>query len=364
MNDFRKLPLTLAVATGLGLSSAALAQMDVENPSGVSGTLPTTSGTAIVLYDQTDSASGNGAPDQDFEAANDLYDAEGADDFIVPGGEQWSIQVVSTVGTQSSGGSAASVDITFYADNAGAPGAPVSGCDYPGLIPAESNGSFSITLPSACVLPPGTYWMGQQTRQDFATDGQHFWSNRTVQSNNPSHWRNPGDGFASGCTDWTPQTTCGVGGGTNPDFLFGLSGTTAAYAPAVSLSASSIDMGPVAPGGSSTSQLQVTNSGTGDLDISQVTSPAAPFSLTGGSCLPSTTLASGASCTIDIEYAPAAQAGSHTSSFDIVSNAASSPDTVTVRGSVALAVPTLGGWNLLALALAVFGFGWLTTRKT
>jgi hypothetical protein len=47
---------------------------------GSAGVLPVL---AAVLYDQTDHASGNGAPAQEFEGAKDAYDCEGADDFVV-----------------------------------------------------------------------------------------------------------------------------------------------------------------------------------------------------------------------------------------------------------------------------------------
>jgi hypothetical protein len=86
----------------------------------------------------------------------------------------------------------------------------------------DVGGDLSITLSPPCVLADGTYWVAQQVRQDFTTSGQHFWGNRQIQTGNASVWRNPANGFALGCTDWTPQTTCGVGGATNPDFLFEL----------------------------------------------------------------------------------------------------------------------------------------------
>jgi len=235
INDLRKkAPLSVAVAAALGISGPALAQMQTDNPGGGPvGDLssPTPTGGSVVLFDQTDNASGNGAPDQDFEAGLDAYDAEGADDFVVPGGVTWIIEEISTPGTQSAGGSADSVNIRFLQDNGGAPGAEVPGCVFTGLTPVETTGSFTITLPTACTLSPGTYWMAQQTVQEFATAGQHFWSNRTTQTGNEGHWRNPNDGFGTGCTDFTPQTTCGVGGGTNPDFLFALVGQEGSVLP-------------------------------------------------------------------------------------------------------------------------------------
>ena len=223
----KRATLTVAVAAALGVSLPAVAQMQSSNPGGPVGDLDAPAGSAVVLYDQTDNASGNGAPDQDFEVAYDAYDSEGADDFVVPGGETWNITEVSIVGT-SSGGNADSVSIRFLEDNAGSPGAEVAGCVFTGLSPVQAAGSFTTTLPSACVLPEGTYWMAHQTAQNFGVAGQHFWSNRTVQTGNAGHWQNPNGGFGNGCTSWTPQTTCGVGGGTNPDFLFSLAGTIGA----------------------------------------------------------------------------------------------------------------------------------------
>jgi hypothetical protein len=173
-----------------------------------------------VLYSQLDFPA-NGAPDQLFEALYAAYSAEGADDFVVTGGP-WAVGGLNTPG--STGGTSISVNVTFYADAGGAPaGSPVAGCEYLGVTDyTDAGGDLSVNLSPTCSLSNGTYWVAQETRQDFATNGQHFWSNRSVQSNGESNWRNPGNGFGTGCTDWTPQTTCGVGGGTNPDFLFEL----------------------------------------------------------------------------------------------------------------------------------------------
>jgi hypothetical protein len=112
----------------------------------------------------------------------------------------------------------------FYADAGGTPAAsPVAGCDYQGVTDyTDTAGDLSINLDPPCVLNNGTFWVAQEVRQDFLTAGQHFWGNRTIQTGNEGVWRNPGDGFGLGCIDWTPQTTCGVGGGTSPDFLFEL----------------------------------------------------------------------------------------------------------------------------------------------
>lgn len=177
-----------------------------------------------LLYSQLDNPAGNGAPDQDFEAAFDGYDSEGADDFDVNYPDGWDVAQVNTIGTNTGATAGATVDVSFHSNAAGEPGTAV--CTYAALVPTSNTaGALVIDLPSVCHLETGLHWVVIQVNQSFAANGQHFWSNRTNASNNPSQWRNPGDGFATGCTDWTAQQTCGVGGGLGADFLFSIGGT-------------------------------------------------------------------------------------------------------------------------------------------
>jgi uncharacterized repeat protein (TIGR01451 family) len=134
---------------------------------------------------------------------------------------------VVTVGTQSTGGVPASVDVAFYANSAGGGDPDLPGaveCSYPGLIPIGT-ASLTLNLPAPCILTMGPHWVGIQVNQNFGGGGgQHFWSNRTAQTGSEGTWRNPGNGFATGCTTFMPQTVCGVGGSVNPDFLFQILG--------------------------------------------------------------------------------------------------------------------------------------------
>jgi len=219
--------LYLALSTALAFSATTQAvQLATENPTANPSAPNLPANISAVLYDQTDSPFGNGAPDQDFESSFDAYDSFIADDFVVPGGRTWSIDGVVTVGTTT--GPANTVSVWFYPDNGGAPAATAA-CSYTGLTTfTETAGSFVVSLPTPCDLTTGTYWMAFQTQQDFGVSGQHFFSNRSVVSGNEAMWQNPGDGFGSGCTTWSPAgTVCGVGGG-NPstpyDFLFALTG--------------------------------------------------------------------------------------------------------------------------------------------
>lgn len=225
----RKRGIAVVAALLLALPWAATAELQKSFTAAV--TLPAApSAPTVVLYDQTDNASGNGAPAQEFEAGFEAYNCDAADDFVVTDATGWDVDQVVIVGTQSSGGTPTSVDVTFYADSATFPGAVV--CSYPGLIPA-GNTTMTVTLPTVCELPQGTFWLGFQVNQPFNPSGQFFWSNRTTQSGSESVWRNPLDGFASGCTSFGRQTTCGVGGGTNPDFLFQILGEVGVPEPSV-----------------------------------------------------------------------------------------------------------------------------------
>lgn len=184
-----------------------------------------------VLYSQLDSPALNGAPAQDFEASLNAYDSESADDFVVPGGiVAWSVTRVTNVNTTGTSGPPATIDVAFYNDNAGLPGSVR--CSYAAVTPASYTSTGTTTdLPTPCVLPPGKYWVGLQMNQNWSaapSQGQYFWSNRSTQTNSPGVWRNPGDGFGTGCTSFTAQTTCGVGGGASPDFLFTIEGNVVA----------------------------------------------------------------------------------------------------------------------------------------
>jgi cysteine-rich repeat protein len=191
---------------------------------------------ANLLYDQTDFASGDGAPDQRFESVYSAYDSQGADDFVVTA-PLWKIEGIEAPG--SGNGSSIHVNVAFYPSAGGQPGGAPA-CEFLGITDyTDDEGDLSITLPAPCVLAAGHWWMALQVRQNAFSlgpaggaalrvthteggpeSGQHFWGNRTRQTGDPGVWRNPGNAFGTGCTDWTPQTVCGVGGGRSPDFLF------------------------------------------------------------------------------------------------------------------------------------------------
>src|SRR4051812_40743499 len=177
-----------------------------------------------VLYDQmTSPAAPGGVTSQDFEAANDTFDGAAADDFVVPATHLWVVDEVDVAGEyNTSVGPAASFNVFFYANN---------GSNLPGTLveqrlasPFTNGASANVTF-APVSLTPGTYWVSVQARQDFATAGQWFWENRTAAVGNGAAWKNPGNGFGTGCTAFARK---GPGAGTclstqsGPDQLFRL----------------------------------------------------------------------------------------------------------------------------------------------
>jgi hypothetical protein len=179
----------------------------------------------VVLYDQYDTPGTYAVASQDFEAAYDSLDSFTADDFVVPSGENWTIDEVDIQGLYDNGsGPAVGFHVFIYQDAAGLPGTNV----YTGLSQAYTSAddvNFVITLSPSAVLTPGTYWISVQARMDFALGGQFDWQDRSILANTAGAWQNPGDGFGTGCVTWGMKTTCL--GTVDPDSVFRLVGTTA-----------------------------------------------------------------------------------------------------------------------------------------
>jgi hypothetical protein len=201
---------------------------------------PAPKGLQVVLYDQYDNANpaGFATSSQDFETANDAFDDDLADDFVVPAGGTWNVESIDADGLYFFGstGPADSFNIRFYTDSAGLPGTQVY--EALGQSYTTSGGdcitapcTFSITLTTPAVLTAGTYWVEVQARMDSDVGGQWGWTDRTVQSNSAAAWQNPNGGFLLGCLTWGHRgTDCGIDPGV-PDQVFRLNGTTGGGTP-------------------------------------------------------------------------------------------------------------------------------------
>jgi hypothetical protein len=208
-----------ALVLGSGVAAAAQPQTSGRGVASIPSYIP-----EIVLYDQNDNAGLQATNSQNFEVANDAFDNELADDFVVPAGG-WAIDNVTVTGLFFNGpGPATSVHVNFYANAGTLPGAPVAGCDYPAVVPGAQP-SFSLTLAPPCVLPAGTFWVSVVANLNFTPGGQWGWQDRTVTANNPAAWRNPGGGFGlPACVGFAPRgATCAIDAPA-PDQMFTLSG--------------------------------------------------------------------------------------------------------------------------------------------
>src|SRR5688572_32785893 len=164
-----------------------------------------------VLLDQSGAQTGQGWTSQDFEAAFDAYDNQGADDFVVPAGPAWSINEVITPGVDQPG-PVQFVNVQFFTNGAGVPGAVIPTCNYAN-IPTNDDGIGNLATPlsPACVLVPGTYWVSVAARMDFGSSGQWFWGGSSSANGQPGKWQNPGGGFGTPCSTWGDLSSC-IGG--------------------------------------------------------------------------------------------------------------------------------------------------------
>jgi hypothetical protein len=184
---------------------------------------PPPSAPQTVLYDQYNNAGTDitvSATFTDFPT----YNADLADDFVVPTGQTWNVQSIDADGAYFFGtGPAIDWNVFFYADNAGFPGAQVYSTTHQ---PVQQNGStFTVNLPSPAVLSAGTYWVEIQANMTYGTHGEWGWSNRTVTSYNAAAWQNPGGGLGV-CRSWSRRgATCGIDP-SEPDQMYRLNGTT------------------------------------------------------------------------------------------------------------------------------------------
>ncbi len=183
-------------------------------------------GGAVVLYNQLGTVTTSGALTAQYSSSSGApYDSEGADDFVVPAAG-WRISTVEFAafpGNSTTGAYPTAASVRVYANAAGVPGTVA--CSYPSatVVYNTSTQIATVNLPSVCDLTTaGTYWISYQPIYDFgASGGDYYWLLSAPQAGLIGQWRNPGDGFSSGCTDWSPTTSCSF---TQPDYAFRLSG--------------------------------------------------------------------------------------------------------------------------------------------
>lgn len=211
------------------VSTAGLAaNLEPVHPGDGAFSLP--SGDGVVVWSQLDDPSGYALVDQAFESWYASYNSEAADDFMVQvsGPEcEFAVDGVSTAGVQFTPGTdPLFVNVAFYADAGGLPGAPLPDCEFPANTNFVSDGNGDLAIEVDCpgfqTFSYNTFWVSQQVRQDYLIQGIHYWATRASTELAPAAWRNPGNEFGTGCFDWQPANeVCRAMG---QDLLMELSG--------------------------------------------------------------------------------------------------------------------------------------------
>jgi hypothetical protein len=177
-----------------------------------------------VLWFQDDLSTGVGIVSQDFDAPQDAYDSQGADDFSIPKGTTWRIQVINVSGTHfGSGGRLRSLNLVIYKDSVDRPSRPgeVVASVSDRHIKSGRDGNYQIVLAEDIKLPKGKYWLSMQGNPE---SGEWGWMTTSRRLGKTAAWRNPADGYQTGCTDYQPQRHCFDDIGQGGDFMFSLYG--------------------------------------------------------------------------------------------------------------------------------------------
>lgn len=191
--------VALALATSFtGTASAAAGPSAATNNA---GTAASSVNAATFCAGNAGVPDGNGLTSQNFETAFDAYDANGLADFKITGGK-CKAKTVDITGSFSTGGPSTGATVNIYKGAAGA-GSPK--CTGTG---GGSGPNFSVKLSGKCKLKKGTYSVTAQSNQDFGTAGQWYWSTTGELVGNEDMWRNPGNGFGTGCTDYGTNGVC------------------------------------------------------------------------------------------------------------------------------------------------------------
>jgi hypothetical protein len=195
-----------------------------------------------ILWNQNNPNTGTFVDSQNFTSGTfATYDDAGADDFVVPAGQTWTINELDVSGTYFADGSgpATSENVTFYKNKPGkhgaidTPGNVVPHGAFTNLTCTDDDGDFSCTLPGYgakrnkfLTLKAGHYWVSIVANcADNGTCGEWGWDQTTPITDDAAEWENPDNGFGLNCTSWNVVSSCG-GPDYTGDFAFDLQGSS------------------------------------------------------------------------------------------------------------------------------------------
>ncbi|MCW8806337.1 MAG: T9SS type A sorting domain-containing protein, partial [Ignavibacteriaceae bacterium] len=176
------------------------------------------------LYNQTLTPSGDlKVSTHFFEIGYETtYSCEAADDFVCD--DQWTITNVFALGGFYNGSvNPQTFHVVIYGDdnpNGDFPGTELY--NYHHTVDTMGTNGFTIPIEDEVVLPAGHYWISVYANTELG-NAQWGWKPSSGPYNYEAVWENPGDGFGTGYTYWTPITTVWQGT-TETDFSFALFG--------------------------------------------------------------------------------------------------------------------------------------------
>jgi len=229
----KKVYLLIVLMLGVGFTLSTMAQRSYygEREKASQHTLNVRSGD--VIYDQSaDEEYGGYMVSQFFtDTANAANTCQGADDFVVPEGESWTVGSFGVWGTwwPESAGGPEMVDVYIYSNDEGKPGDTLYSYEEQSEFYAEEwftgeghESYYNLTFPTPITFSEGQYWISFRVRDSYDKVGKWGWQDKTNTNWEPWHWRNPGGGFLNGnFPDWTPSTSVTPFGYSN-DFRFSL----------------------------------------------------------------------------------------------------------------------------------------------
>lgn len=182
-------------------------------------------GRGRILYSQNDHDAGDGIVSD--HTGGDYYDdtSRGADDFTINSGS-WVIREIDITGVYRFDTSVTSENVAFYADRNGLPGAALARFDHV-VGNDDGSGSFNISLGNGVILPAGHYWVSVQVNDK---NGFWVWQTTSELHQSPAAWKNPRDGFDTGCLQFANMQDCAGDLGEGPDFMYLLQGAKLGHA--------------------------------------------------------------------------------------------------------------------------------------
>jgi hypothetical protein len=152
-----------------------------------------------------------------YEPVFHAYDNRAADDFVLT--KPCRVRSIDVIGTFYDGiGPAESEQVRLSYDNGGTPGATIASQRVIGTY-VFGGGSFHLVLHRPIRLPLGTYWLSVRANVIFEQSGQWGWNSIDHRVGALPVWKNPLDGYQTGCTTYQPLHVCL---GQDPDFSLGL----------------------------------------------------------------------------------------------------------------------------------------------